>query len=155
MRRALVKKAIELMAEIAEDEAAYADFYRRHAQEIKFGVHEEGGHNRERIASLLRFHSTATIANGTGAAGQPAEPGGQTSLADYVSRMAPNQTEIYYIAGESLQAVRASPFLESLAARGLEVLFMVDPIDEYALQVRAHPDPDLAPSPALALVPPP
>jgi molecular chaperone HtpG len=120
IRKNLVKKSLELFAEIAEDKDNYKKFYEQFAKNIKLGIHEDTT-NRMKVAELLRYKSSAS--------GDEA-----TSFKDYVSRMKENQTDIYYITGESHEIVSSSSFVEKVVSGGFEVLYMVDPIDEYAVQ---------------------
>jgi molecular chaperone HtpG len=122
MKKNIIKKCIELFEELAENEDKYKPFYEQFGKNIKLGIHEDE-QNRERLLPLLRFQSTTHL-SGLG-----------TSLKDYVSRMKESQPGIFYISGESIAALENAPFLEKLKRKGYEVLYFVDPMDEYMVQI--------------------
>jgi len=120
IRKNLVKKIMELIEEINEDKDNFKKFYEQFSKNLKLGIHEDST-NRKKIAGYLRYFTSASGDE-------------QASLTDYVSRMKENQKDIYYITGESKDVVAASAFVERLKKRGLEVVYMTEPIDEYVVQ---------------------
>jgi len=120
IRKNLVKKALELFDDICEDKDNYKKFYEQFGKNLKLGIHEDST-NRKKLAGFLRYYTS--------------QSGDEvTSLKEYVSRMKENQKDIYYITGESKETVQTSAFVERVIKRGFEVVYMTDPIDEYAVQ---------------------
>merc|ERR1712060_998982 len=120
MRKNIVKKCLEMFAEIQENAEDYKKFSEQFSKNLKLGIHEDSA-NRSKVADLLRFNTSKSGDD-------------LISLKEYIARQKEGQKGIYYITGESKAAVAASPFLEGLKSRGYEVLYLVDPIDEYMVQ---------------------
>jgi molecular chaperone HtpG len=120
IKKNLVKKSIEMFQDIMEDETQSKQFYEQFSRNLKLGVHEDS-QNRQKLAKLLRYQSSS-------------ESTELVSLDDYITNMPENQSEIYYISGQSLSAVENSSFVEGVTKKGYEVLYMTEPIDEYVIQ---------------------
>ncbi len=122
IRAACTKRVLDLLEKLSKDEPAkFATFTQAFGNVLKEGVAEDGA-NRERIARLLRFASTH------------AEDASRTvSLDDYIGRMQAGQDVIWYVTADSWSAAKSSPQIESLRARGIEVLLLSDRIDEWMI----------------------
>ena len=122
MRSALTKRALDLLARLAKEEAEkYAGFWKEFGPVLKEGLGEDPN-NRDKILPLLRFASTHEESD---------EP--KVTLADYVGRMKEGQERIYYIIADSITAARGSPYLEQLRSKGIEVLLLADRVDEWMM----------------------
>jgi molecular chaperone HtpG len=122
LKRVLTKKVLDHLAGWAQEQPdSYRTFYREFGGILRTGVHEDY-ENREKIAGLMRFHSTHSD-----------DPQVQTSLDDYLQRAVEGQSQIYYLTGMNLESLRSHPRLAAFRQRRLEVLLLTDPIDEFAL----------------------
>ena len=116
----LVKKCLEMFAELAEKHHDYKKFYKQFGKCLKRGVPEDFT-NRVNVAELMRY--------------QTSKSGDEfISFKEDLDRKKEGQNDIFYITGETVVEVPWSPFIESLRKKGIEVMYMVDPIDEYAVQ---------------------
>ncbi|NJB68938.1 molecular chaperone HtpG [Desulfobaculum xiamenense] len=132
IRSTVTKQVLARLTKLAQDDAdAYANFWRNHHKVFKLGYGDYA--NRDAFADLLRFNSSAD-----------ADAEGLTSLADYVSRMKDGQKDIYFISGTSREAIRLNPHGEIFRRKGIEVLYLYEPIDEFILDaLRQYKDHDL------------
>lgn len=117
IKKKLVRKALDMIKKLDKDDME--KFWKEYSTNVKLGVIEDPA-NRTRLAKLLHFQTSY-------------KSGTTTTLADYVSRMKPKQNQIFYIAGASRKEVESSPFVERLLKKGYEVLYLVEPVDEYCL----------------------
>jgi molecular chaperone HtpG len=133
IKKNIVKKAIEMFEEIAENKEDFKKFYEAFGRNLKFGVHEDST-NGKKLASLLRYHSTKS--------GEEQN----VSFPEYINNMHKDQKDIYYITGESRKAIQNAPFLEGFKKKGIEVIFMTDAIDEYVVsKFKEYDDKKLVP----------
>ena len=122
MKSALTKRALDLIGKLAKDDAAkYAGFWKEFGMVLKEGLAEDAG-NRDKLLPLLRFASTHDESDEQ-----------KVALAEYVARMKPGQEKIYYVIAETPAAARGSPYIETLRAKGVEVLLLSDRIDEWVM----------------------
>ncbi|MCQ3933303.1 MAG: molecular chaperone HtpG [Gammaproteobacteria bacterium] len=120
IRSGLTRRVLDMLDRLATEEPdRYRDFWKEFGRVLKEGPAEDFA-NRERIARLLRFTSTRS-------AGEEAD----RSLGDYVAGKAEGQKQVWYVTADSLAAARSSPQLEIFRQRGVEVLLLADPIDEW------------------------
>uniref|UniRef100_A0A8R1TTU6 HATPase_c domain-containing protein n=1 Tax=Onchocerca volvulus TaxID=6282 RepID=A0A8R1TTU6_ONCVO len=118
IKKKLVRKVLDMLKKMEPDD--FEDFWKEYSTNIKLGIMEDPT-NRIRLAKLLRFYSSD-------------KKDKMTSLAEYLSRMKDNQEMIFYVAGNSREEVESSPFVERLLKKGYEVLYLVEAVDEYAIQ---------------------
>ena len=123
MRAGNVKRVLSMIEDLAEnDKEKFATFWKEFGRVIKEGVVEDYA-NSERIAKILRFASTHTDTDTQ-----------DVSLADYITRMKPEQEKIYFVTAETFAAAKNSPHLEVFRKKGVEVLLMADRVDEWVMQ---------------------
>mmetsp|Transcript_15405 Transcript_15405/g.23222 ORF Transcript_15405/g.23222 Transcript_15405/m.23222 type:complete len:773 (+) Transcript_15405:109-2427(+) len=127
MSKKLVRKALEMLrklsnapAEDGETDTPYIKFWKEFGKSIKMGIVEDGV-NRSKLAKLLRYKTSKSEDK-------------FVSLDEYVSNMPEWQTDIYFLAGESMESISKSPFLEKARRKDVEVVYLDEPIDEYTMQ---------------------
>ncbi|CAF0736321.1 unnamed protein product [Rotaria sordida] len=118
IKKKLVRKALDTIKKLSSED--YVTFWKEYGTNIKLGVIDDSA-NRTRLAKLLRF--TTSLSDDK-----------QTSLSEYIERMKPKQEHIYFIAAMSIDEAKKSPFVEGILRKGYEILYLIDPVDQYCLQ---------------------
>jgi len=120
IKKKLVRKALDMIKKIDAEEYV-STFWKEYSTNIKLGVIEDHS-NRTRLAKLLRFHTS--------------KDGGEGfhSLEEYVERMLEGQDKIFFCAGTSIEDVKSSMFTEALLKKGYEIIYLIEPVDEYTIQ---------------------
>jgi len=141
LKKVLTKKVLDHLASLAEEQPeTFKTFAAQFGSIMRTGIGSDF-ENRERIAKLMRFHSTFSATESTLLTGglDDKSPSPSVSLDDYLKRAPEGQSQIYYLSGPTLDALAKHPHLEVFRKRNLEVLLLEDPIDEYALiQMRSY-----------------
>jgi len=122
MKKHIVKKILDKLMELSEDEEKYKEFYEQFSKNIKLGVYHDD-RNKDKLSKLLRFHSLKNKEV-------------SISLDKYVEEMKESQKDIYFISaiGKSFEELKNSPFVDTIRRKGCDVLFLMDVIDEYMIQ---------------------
>jgi molecular chaperone HtpG len=141
LKKVLTKKVLDYLSDLSEEQPeTFKTFIAQFGSILRTGIATDF-ENRERIAKLMRFHSTFSATESTLVSGglDDKAPAPSVSLDEYLKRAPEGQSQIYYLSGPNLDAMQKSPHLEIFRKRNLEVLFLEDPIDEYALiQLRSY-----------------
>jgi len=111
----------ELTSFLKNDREGYDAFYKNFGMQLKFGLYDQYGMNKDKLKDLVMFYSSSEKK--------------MVTFAEYVARMQTEQKYIYYATGESIEKIEKMPQIETLLDKGFEILYCTDEIDEFALKI--------------------
>ena len=117
-----IKSELEKM--LKDDREAYEDFYNAFGRQIKYGIYDQYGVNKDDLKNLLMFYSSSEKK--------------QVTLSEYVSRMKDDQKYIYYASGESVEKIDIMPQTERVLDEGYEIIYFTEDVDEFAINILAE-----------------
>jgi HSP90 family molecular chaperone len=120
LKRKITSKALEMIKQMSQNASEYTDFLNQYSDNLKLGIMDDK-RNAKKLLKLIRFKSSKSPSKGI-------------SLDKYLKRMKDGQKYIYYLAGDSLEEIQKSPFVEKLLRLNIEVLYMDEPMDEFLMQ---------------------